>query len=323
MPAMIKKDYLTHYPIYLSALVRNYLSANKITVDELALQSSFDAEFLQQIINQKINDLTRTQMIELAETLKIPVHAVIYPCDIIKKDIESTVDAIYDYNSKQNELKYMRLDPVAHLERMSYATEKAMAIQGYKNIDDCIKENPNVPKMVLHTILKRKMNSMRADTLASIAEALNISPFLLAGIEQSEDNNPIDTSNSGNVMQIPLYASTEELKNSAAASAYITVQGIQKSFQDDQLSALISCNTQHNLTISIITKPRFDPYTNTKHLYELSDGYIIEVSLHKSSANTSKIEILDRVESLTDEHKSKIIGRIVTSIIQYKSTDKK
>ncbi len=248
---------------------------------------------------------------------------MIFPCEIIKGEIESVVDAIYGFLNQSSSTAYHRMDPVTHLEKMSYATEKAMVLQGYKNIDDCLKENPNVPKMVLHTILKRKMNSMRADTLSSITEALNISPLLLAGIEEKLNTDQINVCNDDNLMQIPFYASTEELKNNNSPSAHIAVQGIQKSFQQDELKALITANTQNHTVIIIITQPRFDPYTDTKHLYELTDGYIIEVSLFKSSANTSKIEILNRVDSFTDEHKSKIIGRVVTSITHYKSTDRK
>ena len=321
--AISKKDATTHYPIYLSALIRNYLMRNELSIEEFAANSQLDKKFLQNIVNQKVNDLSRDQMITLSQDLMIPVQAVIYPCEILKKDIESAVDAIYDALPENNHAKYNKLDPVSHLERMSNATEKALMLKGYKNIEDCIRANPALPKMVLHSIIKRKMSSMRADTLASISHALDIDPLLLAGIKVNTSDSTLDNGNDDNIKQIPLYASVDELKASKNISGYIAVQGIQKAFHEEELKAIISQNTQHNVTITIITTPRFDPYTNTKHLYELSDGYIIEVSLYKTSANTSRIEILDRVESITDEHKARIIGRLVTSITQYKATDKK
>lgn len=322
--AITKKDTTTHYPIYLSALIRNYLMRNKLSIEEFAANSQLDKKFLQDIVNQKVNDLSRDQMIALSQDLMIPVQAVIYPCEIFKKDIESAVDAIYDALPENNHTKYEKLDPVSHLERMSNATEKALMLKGYKNIEDCIRANPALPKMVLHSIIKRKMSSMRADTLASISHALDINPLLLAGIKVNTSNDMLDNSND-DIKQIPLYASVDELRASQSnkANGFIAVQGIQKSFHADELKAIISQNTQHHVTISIVTTPRFDPYTNTKHLYELSDGYIIEVSLYKSSANTTRIEILGRLESITDEHEARIIGRLVTSITHYKATDKK
>ncbi|GGF92465.1 MULTISPECIES: hypothetical protein [Cysteiniphilum] len=320
---LTKRDATTNYPIYLSALIRNYLMRYKLSIEVFAASSQLDKKFLQDIVNQKVHDLTRDQMIDLSEDLGIPVQAVVYPCEILKKDIESAVDAIYDALPENNHAKYDKLDPVSHLERMSNATEKALMLKGYKNIEDCIRANPALPKMVLHSIVKRKMSSMRADTLASISHALDIDPLLLAGIKVNTNNNALDNSNDDNIKHIPLYASVDELRQSKNVNGYIGVQGIQKAFHEDELKAIISQNTQHNVTISVITTPRFDPYTNTKHLYELSDGYIIEVSLYKSSVTTSRIEILDRVESITDEHKARIIGRLVTSITQYKATDKK
>lgn len=323
--AITKKDTTTHYPIYLSALIRNYLMRNELSIEGFAAKSQLDKKFLQDIVNQKVNDLSRDQMIALSQDLMIPVQAVIYPCEILKKDIESAVDAIYDALPENNHTRYNKLDPVSHLERMSNATEKALILKGYKNIEDCIRANPALPKMVLHSIIKRKMSSMRADTLASISHALDIDPLLLAGIKVNTSGDMLDNSNDDNIKQIPLYASVDELRASQSnkTHGFIAVQGIQKSFHADELKAIISQNTQHHVTISIVTTPRFDPYTNTKHLYELSDGYIIEVSLCKSSANTTRIEILGRMESITDEHKARIIGRLVTSITQYKATDKK
>ena len=59
------------------------------------------------------------------------------------------------------------------------------------------------------------------------------------------------------------------------------------------------------------------------HLYQLAEGYLIEVNLFRSSANVQQIEIVDRIENMSKAHEKNIIGRLITSITHYKSSDRK
>ena len=84
-PSFVNKDYKTHYALYLSSLVRNYLVRHQVKLAALATESTLTKDFLQKIINQEVTALTREQMIVLANLLGIPVNAVILPGEITKK----------------------------------------------------------------------------------------------------------------------------------------------------------------------------------------------------------------------------------------------
>ena len=133
--------------------------------------------------------------------------------------------------------------PVIHQERMAIAMEKALVLQGYRTIEDCIKYNPTIPPLVLYKMLKCKISNMRADTAANLSEKLHINPLLLMGVDHPEQDTP-DNIHNDNSMKIPFYASVAELKKNATAQSYINIEGIQKSYKKETLKALM---TQNNL----------------------------------------------------------------------------